>query len=250
MFLAKVSKVEKFPFAIAKDRLLAKLFDFFFLSVILLALGFLIFYFDENFSLFGKWQKIRSWRYLVFGFTTYLIYYFWMLFFPFFFNWQTIGMKIFKLKFFSFKKNKKQMLKGLILHDLFIWEISINTSLILSFFLFFLSNENSEELLHGVNLVFSMQTKSNNIFFYLGLVFGVLYSSNFLLLCFIIIGIFLHNKYPTYHDNISNFYIIKLIPLGINEKDYRDKNVTNNKTSLPGVVDLKSLDEILDDNKK
>ncbi|MBQ4208851.1 RDD family protein [bacterium] len=49
-----------------------------------------------------------------------MIYFFWLLLYPFFFNWQTIGMKIFKLKFFTFKKNRKQTLKKLFLHDLFI----------------------------------------------------------------------------------------------------------------------------------
>ena len=239
---------EKFPFAIAKDRLLAKLLDIFFLSIISLSIGLLIFCFDKNFVWFTKWENLDSWRYLVFGLIIYLIYFFWMLFFPFFFNWQTIGMKIFKLKFFSFKKNKKHVLKHLILHDLFIWEITINISLILSFFLFFLSKKNSKELLDGVNLLFSRQEQNNSLFFYVGLVFGVLYSSSFFILCFIIIGIFLCNKHPAYHDNISSLYVIKLISID-SKKKYIDKNY-GQKNNLPGIIDLKLLDEILDDNKK
>ena len=242
-------ETKKFPFAVAKDRLLAKLFDFFALSIISLAIGFLIFCFDKNFAWLGKWEDFSSWRYLVFGLTIYLIYFFWLLLYPFFFNWQTIGMKIFKLKFFTFKKNRKQTLKKLFLHDLFIWEIAINISLILSLFLFFLSNENRKELLRGMNLVFSIQQKNNHLFFYFGLGFGVLYSTSFFILCFIIFGIFLCNKHPAYHDNISNLYIIKLIPFVI-KKSYDNKNNEQNKITLPGVINLKSLDEILDDNKK
>ena len=249
MVLDNASSMKKFPFANVKDRLLAKLLDIFFLSTISLLLGFLIFCFDKNFVWFSTWENLDSWRYLIFGFMIYLIYFFWMLFFPFFFNWQTIGMKIFKLKFFSFKKNKKQVLKQLIVHDLFIWEITINISLILSFFLFFLTKKNSKELLDGVNLLFAMQRKNNNLFFYFGLAFGVLYSSSFFVLCFIIIGIFLCNKHPAFHDNISNLYIIKLIPFDT-KKEYNDKNDECNKIDLPGIIDLKSLDEILDDNKK
>ena len=249
MVLDNASSVKKFPFANVKDRLLAKLLDIFFLSTISLLLGFLIFCFDKNFVWFSTWENLDSWRYLIFGFVIYLIYFFWMLFFPFFFNWQTIGMKIFKLKFFSFKKNKKHVLKHLILHDLFIWEITINISLILSFFLFFLTKKNSKELLDGVNLLFAMQRKNNNLFFYFGLAFGVLYSSSFFVLCFIIIGIFLCNKHPAFHDNISNLYIIKLIPFDT-KKEYNDKNDECNKIDLPGIIVLKSLDEILDDNKK
>ena len=249
MVLDNASSMKKFPFANVKDRLLAKLLDIFFLSTISLLLGFLIFCFDKNFVWFSTWENLDSWRYLIFGFVIYLIYFFWMLFFPFFFNWQTIGMKIFKLKFFSFKKNKKQVLKQLIVHDLFIWEITINISLILSFFLFFLTRKNSKELLDGVNLLFAMQRKNNNLFFYFGLAFGVLYSSSFFVLCFIIIGIFLCNKHPAFHDNISNLYIIKLIPFDT-KKEYNDKNDECNKIALPGIIDLKSLDEILDDNKK
>ena len=49
MELNNVPKAKKFPFANAKDRLLAKLFDIFFLSTISLSLGFLIFCFDKNF---------------------------------------------------------------------------------------------------------------------------------------------------------------------------------------------------------
>ncbi len=249
MVLDNASSMKKFPFANVKDRLLAKLLDIFFLSTISLLLGFLIFCFDKNFVWFSTWENLDSWRYLIFGFVIYLIYFFWMLFFPFFFNWQTIGMKIFKLKFFSFKKNKKQVLKQLIVHDLFIWEITINISLILSFFLFFLTRKNSKELLDGVNLLFAMQRKNNNLFFYFGLAFGVLYSSSFFVLCFIIIGIFLCNKHPAFHDNISNLYIMKLIPFDT-KKEYNDKNDECNKIALPGIIDLKSLDEILDDNKK
>lgn len=249
MVLDNASSVKKFPFANVKDRLLAKLLDIFFLSTISLLLGFLIFCFDKNFVWFSTWENLDSWRYLIFGFVIYLIYFFWMLFFPFFFNWQTIGMKIFKLKFFSFKKNKKQVLKQLIVHDLFIWEMTINISLILSFFLFFLTKKNSKELLDGVNLLFAMQRKNNNLFFYFGLAFGVLYSSSFFVLCFIIIGIFLCNKHPAFHDNISNLYIIKLIPFDT-KKEYNDRNDECNKIDLPGIIDLKSLDEILDDNKK
>jgi len=249
MVLDNASSVKKFPFANVKDRLLAKLLDIFFLSTISLLLGFLIFCFDKNFVWFSTWENLDSWRYLIFGFVIYLIYFFWMLFFPFFFNWQTIGMKIFKLKFFSFKKNKKQVLKQLIVHDLFIWEMTINISLILSFFLFFLTKKNSKELLDGVNLLFAMQRKNNNLFFYFGLAFGVLYSSSFFVFCFIIIGIFLCNKHPAFHDNISNLYIIKLIPFDT-KKEYNDKNDECNKIDLPGIIDLKSLDEILDDNKK
>ena len=249
MVLDNASSVKKFPFANVKDRLLAKILDIFFLSTISLLLGFLIFCFDKNFVWFSTWENLDSWRYLIFGFVIYLIYFFWMLFFPFFFNWQTIGMKIFKLKFFSFKKNKKQVLKQLIVHDLFIWEITINISLILSFFLFFLTKKNSKELLDGVNLLFAMQRKNNNLFFYFGLAFGVLYSSSFFVLCFIIIGIFLCNKHPAFHDNISNLYIIKLIPFDT-KKEYNDKNDECKKIDLPGIIDLKSLDEILDDNKK
>ena len=47
-------ETKKFPFAVAKDRLLAKLFDFFALSIISLGLGFLIFCFDKNFAWLGK----------------------------------------------------------------------------------------------------------------------------------------------------------------------------------------------------
>ena len=127
--------------------------------------------------------------------------------------------------------------------------MTINISLILSFFLFFLTKKNSKELLDGVNLLFAMQRKNNNLFFYFGLAFGVLYSSSFFVLCFIIIGIFLCNKHPAFHDNISNLYIIKLIPFDT-KKECNDKNDECNKIDLPGIIDLKSLDEILDDNKK
>ena len=248
MELNNVPKAKKFPFANAKDRLLAKTFDIFFLSTISLSFGFLIFCFDKNFTWFNKWQIHDSWRYLVFGMTIYLIYFFWMIFFPFLFNWQTIGMKIFKLKFFSFKKNKTYILKGLILHDLFIWEILINISLIISFFLFFLSDENSKELLYGLNLFSSMQKKSNNLFFYFGLAFGILYSSSFFILCFVIIGIFLCDKHPAYHDDISKLYVIKLTLL-VEKKNYHDKNIKENKINLPGIIDPKSLDKLLGDKK-
>lgn len=249
MDLSNATKAKKFPFAVAKDRLLAKIFDIFFLSIISLSFGFLIFCFDKNFTWFNKWQIYDSWRYLVFGFVTYLIYFLWMIIFPIFFNWQTIGMKIFKLKFFSFKRNKKQMIKGLIFHDLFIWEVMINISLILSLFLFFLPDEDGKELLQGVNLFSSIQKKNNNLFFYFGLAFGVLYTSSFFILCFIIIGIFLCNKHPAYHDNISNLYVIKLIAFA-DEKSYHVKNDGENKINLPGIIDQKLLDGILDDNKK
>lgn len=54
MELNNVPKAKKFPFANAKDRLLAKTFDIFFLSTISLSFGFLIFCFDKNFTWFNK----------------------------------------------------------------------------------------------------------------------------------------------------------------------------------------------------
>ena len=94
--------------------------------------------------------------------------------------------------------------------------------------------------------VILLKEKTTDYLFYSGLIFSGLYISTFIILVFLIVGVFVKNKKPAPHDKYSNLYIIYLKPINDIDKWANRKN--NSKKiinySLPGSINPSAIEEI------
>ena len=232
----------RYPLASCMRRLFAKIIDILVIFILVIGLGLTIFITDPNF----KWSGInnyfisQTWRYGIFTLIVTIIFYSLMILLPYYWK-KTIGMKILKLCYYKTLPLTSTIL-CLFKHELFVWELFIFLNLILGITLSSLSPLDANALLK----VILLKEKTNDYLFYLGLIFSSLYISTFMILAILIVGVFVRNKKPAFHDKYSNLYIIYLKP--INDIDKLTNRKDNSKKiinySLPGSINPSSIEEI------
>ncbi len=243
MELTKNNKLlTRYPLASGVRRLFAKIIDLLIISAIVIGLGLSIFTTDPEF----RWSEnnnyfiSQTWRYGIFTLLVAFSFYGLMILLPYYWK-KTIGMKLIKLSYYKILPLSNTAL-CLIKHELFVWELFIFLDLILGIVLTILSPTDAYTLLRVVLL----KEKNKDSLFYPGLILSSLYIFAFILLMFLIMGVFIKNKKPAYHDKYSNLYIIYLKPINdldkLANKKKQSKKIIN--YSLPGSIKPSTIEEV------
>lgn len=240
--------LSNYHFPSAWSRFLARFFDIFIVSAVTISLGITILITDNKFS----WQCLelaQPIRYFYVSLVGIILSFFFFICFPILFSWQTIGMKIFKLKF-CFENEKKRKFFSLLKHELFVWIIIMLISLITSL-IFSLISYQDLEILNKSMISFAKKTNhQNSLFHYLGLVIKYSYYVFFFVFFSLIINLFTVNKKPLWHDKFSHLFVVKTSNFG-KKMSFKLKNEHSiNKTNydLPGDVNASLLDQLESDN--
>lgn len=238
---SKPIEMVRYPLSSAGRRIGSKIFDILFVGILVLVVGIAIFATDPNFQ-WKSIEAIQPWRYGLFAMCMILIFFglLWLL--PRLTGW-TIGMKIFKLKYFNVLPLSSFGL-NIFKHELFVWEIMCFISLVLGATLSFLTPENAKILIAGV--LSSSKGIDINAYYYAGVTFACFYYVTVVLLIIVLIGVCIKSKRPAFHDKFSNILVIHLRPTKDLDKqaNVKKKGIKRINYGIPGEISSGSFEEI------
>lgn len=240
--------LSSYLFPSAWSRFFARLVDLFIISAITISLGITILITDYKFS----WQSLelgQPIRYFFVSLVGLVFSSFFFLCFPMLFGWQTIGMKIFKLKFY-FENKKKNIFFSLLKHELFVWIIIVLISLVVGLTFSLINYHDLKILNKSMTGLVQKSEDQNTLFYYLGLVFKYFYYVFFLVFFSIVINLFAANKKPLWHDKFSHLLVVKISNASKEtfSKTKKGHSINEINYDLPGDVNSSLLDQLESDN--
>jgi len=239
----KPEKTVRYPLASAARRFFAKLLDIIFVGLIVFGLGVAILVTSPGFNK-KDLLTIQPWRYGLLSSITLLIFCLYFILLPFFWK-KTLFMKAFKLQYVNNLPLSNFGL-NLIKHEMFIWGIITLISFVVGIVLIPLTPQNAVNLIHGISFKSGQSTNNNSPYFYVGIAFATLYIVAVIGLIAATIAMFVKNKKPAFHDNLSNVYVIHLVQT--NEPDKQGNLKRNNQRKInygvPGDISSGAFEEI------
>lgn len=239
--------LSNFHFPSLWSRFFARFVDIFIVSTVTISLGIIILITDSKFS----WRSLelaQPIRYFFVSLVGLIFSFFFFICFPMLFGWQTIGMKIFKLKFY-FENRKKNKFLSLLKHEMFVWIIIMLISLVIGVTFSLIGYQDLKILNESMTSFMRKMNNQNISFYYLGLAFKYFYYVFFLIFFSIVINLFIVNNKPLWHDKFSHLFVVRTanIDKKITFKSKKEQSTTKTNYDLPGDVNTSLLDRLESD---
>ena len=194
---------------------------------------------------FKSFVVSEPWRYFLFGFFCFVSNFAYFILFPYKFNGQTIGMKLFKIA--TINLIFTHWLTNLIKKELFLWLLMSFVNLVLSFTLFLIGILDSPTAANSlikelINFNYDSTYKP------ISAIFSSLYGVCGLIFILIFFSTVLNSKRPAIHDKFSNTVVVKLVDVSKTDSSYDNlnnkKKMPTRNYKLPGGIIDSANDEI------
>lgn len=232
------SKRERYNLAPASNRIFARLIDFLFMLSFSIGFACLVFFTDSGFKgNISSFNVTEPYRYFIFVITISICFFNYFVILPYFWNGQTLGLKVFKLAIINVVFS--HFITNIWKRELLVWIINSFINLLFGTTLFIIGSIKGYEISNQI-IKNMYQYDTSFQYFPISLIFTTLYMLSAMLLIFVLFSVIINSKKQCLIDKISNTVTVKKIDVSGSDKQNdnfnKKRELPKRYFNLPGVI--------------